>query len=260
MPVILGPDGPSLGGFVCPATIISCELHKIGQLKTGDKIKFKPVSLENADLMNKAYEKAIKTNSLLPKLEDFIIDFDEENATPIIKTIKYKELDLDIVIRSAGNEFILVEAGELKLDIELRFFIHALMSYIEDKNLNSIIDLTPGIRSLQIHFNSLDISRSKILELVKEAIKSLKNIEDLEVESRTVWLPLSWNDPSIQLAIDKYQQGVRPNAPWCPSNIDFIRRINGLKDVDEVQRIILDASYLVMGLGDVYLGAPVATP
>lgn len=260
MPVILGPDGPSLGGFVCPATIISCELHKIGQLKTGDKIKFKPVSLENADLMNKAYEEAIKTNSLLPKLEDFIIDFDEENATPIIETIKYKELDLDIVIRSAGNEFILVEAGELKLDIELRFFIHALMSYIEDKKLNSIIDLTPGIRSLQIHFNSLDMSRSKILELVKEAIKSLKNIEDLEVESRTVWIPLSWNDPSIQLAIDKYQQGVRPNAPWCPSNIDFIRRINGLKDVDEVQKIILDASYLVMGLGDVYLGAPVATP
>ncbi|MDN5067148.1 carboxyltransferase domain-containing protein, partial [Aliarcobacter butzleri] len=169
----LGPDGPSLGGFVCPATIISCELHKIGQLKTGDKIKFKPVSLENADLMNKAYENAIKTNEVLPSLADFIIDFDEEKATPIIKTFTYKELDLDIVIRSAGNEFVLVEAGELKLDIKLRFFIHALMSYIEDKNLTSIIDLTPGIRSLQIHFNSLEINRSEILGLVGEAINSL---------------------------------------------------------------------------------------
>lgn len=260
MPVILGPDGPSLGGFVCPATIISCELHKIGQLKTGDKIKFKPVSLKNADLMNKAYEEAIKTNSILPKLKDFIIDFDEKNATPIIKIIKYKELDLDIVIRSAGNEFVLVEAGELKLDIELRFFIHASMTYIEEKNLKAIIDLTPGIRSLQIHFNSLEINRSEILELVEEAINSLKDIENLEVESRTVYLPLSWNDPSIQLAIDKYQQGVRPNAPWCPSNIEFIRRINGLKDANEVQKTILEANYLVMGLGDVYLGAPVATP
>ncbi len=78
--------------------------------------------------------------------------------------------------------------------------------------------------------------------------------------SRIVHLPLSWNDPSIQLAARKYQELVRPNAPWCPSNIEFIRRINGLDSVDAVQRIIFDASYLVLGLGDVYLGAPVATP
>jgi urea carboxylase len=260
MPVILGPDGPSLGGFVCPATIISCELYKVGQLKAGDKIKFKPVSLENADLMTRYYEDAIESNSSLPKLNDYIIDFEAEDASPIIDVIKYDELDIDITIRAGGNEFVLIEAGELKLDIELRFFIHALMSFIEEKNLNGIIDLTPGIRSLQIHFNTQVINRSEILTLIKDGISALKNIEDLEVESRTVWLPLSWNDPSIQIAIKKYQQGVRPNAPWCPSNIDFIRRINGLKDAQEVKDIVFSADYLVMGLGDVYLGAPVATP
>jgi urea carboxylase len=53
---------------------------------------------------------------------------------------------------------------------------------------------------------------------------------------------------------------VRPDAPWCPSNIEFIRRINGLDSIEEVRAIVFDASYLVMGLGDVYLGAPVATP
>ena len=55
-------------------------------------------------------------------------------------------------------------------------------------------------------------------------------------------------------------QSVRPDAPWCPSNIEFIRRINGLDSVEDVQRIVFDASYMVLGLGDVYLGAPVATP
>ncbi len=58
----------------------------------------------------------------------------------------------------------------------------------------------------------------------------------------------------------KYQELVRPNAPWCPSNIEFIRRINGLESEEDVRSIVFDASYLVMGLGDVYLGAPVATP
>jgi urea carboxylase len=55
-------------------------------------------------------------------------------------------------------------------------------------------------------------------------------------------------------------QSVRPDAPWCPSNIEFIRRINGLDTIEDVKKIVFGASYLVMGLGDVYLGAPVATP
>jgi urea carboxylase len=55
-------------------------------------------------------------------------------------------------------------------------------------------------------------------------------------------------------------QSVRSDAPWCPSNIEFIRRINGLADANAVKRIIFDAEFMVLGLGDVYLGAPVATP
>jgi urea carboxylase len=75
-----------------------------------------------------------------------------------------------------------------------------------------------------------------------------------------VHLPLSWEDPATLLAIEKYMQSVRADAPWCPSNIEFIRRINGLASTEDVRRIVYDANYLVMGLGDVYLGAPVATP
>ncbi|RMO48822.1 ABC transporter periplasmic solute-binding protein, partial [Pseudomonas amygdali pv. eriobotryae] len=46
MPVILGPDGPSLGGFVCPVTIIEADLWQLGQLKAGDRVRFTPVSVE----------------------------------------------------------------------------------------------------------------------------------------------------------------------------------------------------------------------
>ncbi len=48
MPVILGPDGPSLGGFVCPATIVAAELWKMGQLKAGDRVRFRAVALDEA--------------------------------------------------------------------------------------------------------------------------------------------------------------------------------------------------------------------
>ena len=82
----------------------------------------------------------------------------------------------------------------------------------------------------------------------------------MEVPARIVHLPLSWDDEATRLAIRKYDELVRKNAPWCPSNIEFIRRINGLESVEQVKEILFSASYLVMGLGDVYLGAPVATP
>jgi len=75
-----------------------------------------------------------------------------------------------------------------------------------------------------------------------------------------VRLPLSWDDPATRLAIERYMSSVRSDAPWTPWNIEFIRRINGLDSVEDVRSIVFAARYLVLGLGDVYLGAPVATP
>jgi urea carboxylase len=73
-------------------------------------------------------------------------------------------------------------------------------------------------------------------------------------------MPLSYDDAAIRLTIEKYQQSVRAKAPWLPSNIEFIRRMNGLKSVDQVYETVFAANYLVLGLGDVYLGAPCAVP
>ena len=92
------------------------------------------------------------------------------------------------------------------------------------------------------------------------AEESMGDLADFEAPSRIVHLPLSWRDPATQETIDKYIAAVRDDAPWCPDNIEFIRRINGLPDAKAVEDLIFDASYLVLGLGDVYLGAPVATP
>jgi urea carboxylase len=45
MPILLGPDGPSLGGFVCPAVIAHAELWKMGQLRAGDRVRFRRLSV-----------------------------------------------------------------------------------------------------------------------------------------------------------------------------------------------------------------------
>jgi urea carboxylase len=53
---------------------------------------------------------------------------------------------------------------------------------------------------------------------------------------------------------------VRADAPWLPNNLEFLRRVNGLQTIAEVQETIQAARYMVLGLGDVYLGAPCAVP
>ncbi len=256
MPVILGPDGPSLGGFVCPATIIQAELWKMGQLKAGDKIRFKRISQEDAS----TYEKA--QNTIVANLagEQVGIKSNATGHSPILTKINETQNQLKVVYRQSGDKYLLIEYGELILDLNLRFRVHALMQWLETQNIKGIIDLTPGIRSLQVHFESLILPVNHLIQILQRAESELPSIDEMEVPTRIVHLPLSWDDAATQLAIEKYMQSVRKDAPWCPSNIEFIRRINGLDSIEDVKNIVFGASYLTLGLGDVYLGAPVATP
>jgi urea carboxylase len=123
-----------------------------------------------------------------------------------------------------------------------------------------MVDLTPGIRSLQLHVDPDVLPVRRALDVLRTLEDELPATHELAVPSRVVNLPLSWDDPATREAIARYMSGVRRDAPWCPWNIEFIRRINGLDSVEEVHRTVFDAEYLVLGLGDVYLGAPVATP
>jgi len=265
MPVILGPDGPSLGGFVCPATVVSAELWKIGQLKAGDKVRFRAVTLAEARQMRSERESLFATlttgearapqNTGRPAIAT-----GEPTGSPVLACWPETAARPAVTVRQDGDSYLLVEYGPMVLDLALRFRVHALAAWFAEARVPGIVDLTPGIRSLHIHFDDDVLPRERLLALLARAEEELPATEDIEVPSRIVHLPLSWDDPATQLAIRKYTQSVRPDAPWCPSNIEFIRRINGLESIEQVRDIVFAASYLVLGLGDVYLGAPVATP
>ncbi|MFC1440485.1 5-oxoprolinase/urea amidolyase family protein [Streptacidiphilus sp. N1-10] len=235
MPVLLGPDGPSLGGFVCPATVLTRDRWKLGQLRPGDTVRFRPVTVDGRD------RPAIVDGGILARTP-------EGEDRPAVG------------YRRSGDDNLLVEYGPMQLDLALRMRVHALAESLAALDLPGVVDLTPGIRSLQIHTDPAVLPLAELLPLVQQAERRLPPTRELRVPSRTVHLPLSWDDPATREAIARYMAGVRDDAPWCPWNIEFIRRVNGLGSVDEVYRTVFDAEYLVLGLGDVYLGAPVATP
>jgi urea carboxylase len=259
MPVILGPDGPSLGGFVCPATLARAELWKLGQLRPDDRVRFKRLTPPEADALARTQESWL--HDLRPSRGMAApSDRNVQPAGPILETLPAESGRPRVVYRRAGDANLLIEYGEPVLDLELRLRVHALMSWLKTRCLDGILDLTPGIRSLQVHYEGRALGEDALLAALIEGERSLAGIGDIEISTRIVHLPLSWDDPATRLAIDKYMQSVRGDAPWCPSNIEFIRRINGLDSIEQVRAVVFAASYLVLGLGDVYLGAPVATP
>jgi urea carboxylase len=236
LPILLGPDGPSLGGFVCPATVVSGDRWKLGQLRPGDTVRFTPVAAPGVARPGRGDARS------------GVLARSPEGSGPAV------------TYRANGDDNLLIEYGAMVLDLALRARVQGLADRVAATGADGVLELTPGVRGLQVKFDPTVTDLDAVLDLVGDLEEHLPPTAELEVPSRQIHLPLSWDDPAIRESIARYTAGVRHDAPWCPSNIEFIRRINGFDTVDDVQRTVFDATYVVLGLGDVYLGAPLATP
>lgn len=265
MPVILGPDGPSLGGFVCPAVVAAAERWKLGQLRPGDHVRLVPWTQDSADAASRRrtdfLERAVtRIEPVARPTWNAPVRRDDALGDAVLAFEPGDDTTPSVTYRQAGDRFLLVEFGDMRLDLELRVRVHALDAWVGEHLGPGVVDATAGVRSLLLQVDGDHLDVRAAFAAVREGLADLADLDDHEFPSRVVHLPLSWDDPATREAIERYVHGVRADAPWCPWNIEFIRRINGLASTDDVHRIVHEASYLVLGLGDVYLGAPVATP
>ncbi|WP_185268343.1 urea carboxylase [Halopseudomonas xiamenensis] len=261
MPVILTRDGPSLGGFVCPVTIAKAELWKVGQVKPGDRIRFKRLSFDSALALELATDRAIEQLAAQPAPEALMENRPAGTLCAcILASLAEQGARPEVTYRQAGDKYILLEYGPNVLDLRLRLRVHALMEVLEANPIDGIIELSPGVRSLQVNYDSRVIHQRELLEQLLSLETRLPDAASLRVPSRVIHLPMAFEDSATLDAVARYRQSVRDSAPWLPSNTEFMRRINGLESIEQVRDILFSASYMVLGLGDVYLGAPCAVP
>jgi urea carboxylase len=277
MPVVLGPDGPSLGGFVCPAVVAASERWKLGQLAPGDRVRLVPWTADDAATADRCraawLARATRpTEPLARPTWNRPLPRPVHRDDAVLARRDPAGSHPGVTYRRAGDRFVLVEYGPMVLDLALRVRVHVLEQWVRDHL--PAVDVTAGVRSLLVQVDGRRLGVDDAQQLLAAAEDDLGDVEQVALPSRVVHLPLSWDDPATREAIERYVHGVRADAPWCepselssertirdgPWNIEFIRRINGLPDVADVHRTVFEASYLVVGLGDVYLGAPVATP
>ncbi len=263
-PIILTQDGPSLGGFVCPVTIAKAELWKIGQVKPNDQIRFFPITFDQALTLECDQDQTLST--LIPPVSSIPLSLLSASVSKafqcILAELPGTSTRPSVIYRQAGDHYILIEYGPMHLDLRYRFRVHFLMEELRDHHpVIGILELAPGVRSLQVRYDSRIIHQEQLLAALLAAEDHLPTDENaVKVKSRIIYLPLAFEDSATLDAVKRYRETVRESAPWLPNNVDFIQRINGLSSRNDVQKIVFDASYLVLGLGDVYLGAPCAVP
>lgn len=267
MPVVLTKDGPSLGGFVCPVTIISSEMWKMGQVRPGDIIKFKRITLEEAANQRAFRERVVSSLTL----NAFDLDAARETNSPtkaypmtnaVLMKIEPTKHSPEIVVRLAGDRYIFIEYGPMELDLNLRVRVQLLEEWLNQKQLKGFLEASPGVRSLMVEYEPDVLHLQDLLEAISRAEEELHGVIRSELPSRIIHLPIAFDDSATNQAIQKYIKSVRPQAPYLPSNIDFIAKNNGVDEGTKefVKKMVLEAEYMVLGLGDVYLGAPCAVP
>lgn len=220
-PVITSVDGPSLGGFCTLFCVESSDLWKVGQLVPGNRVKFKVLS-ELAELGHiplKAY------------------------------SVRYL---------SSGDRGLLVEYGPESLDLELRMRVFMLREAIDAKKITGVRFCSPGVRGLLVEFDPILIGQSALMENLKTLERRLCGLDYPSIPARRVRLPLSWEDPAVVLAVQRYMQTIGNDAEYCPDNIEFVRKINGFESKEALKKKFFETRFVVLGLGDVYMGAPLA--
>lgn len=255
-PVILTCDGPSLGGFVCEAVVCEAEMWKIGEVKPGDLIQFVPTSYESAKKMKEQQDNSIRTlDGSLPLIEGNTLS---EPENPVLAEMKASEVAPKVVFRQAGDRYILVEYGDNVLDFNVNYRIHKLIGMINDFKTDGVVEMSRGVRSVLIEYDSR-ITQKRLLDTLISLEEEIVFENKWKVPSRVVKLPMAFEDKKTLEAVKRYQETIRSDAPWLPNNVDFIANINGITRTD-VYEMLYSARYMVLGLGDVFLGAPCAVP
>jgi len=263
-PVIVGKDGPSLGGFVVPAVVVEADRWMLGQLRPGDRVHLAPVTPAEAG-------EAMRVRRA--RLAEVQLGRSDPGEDPGESTVTTRTTRPDVLeaaeattgapaytIRRSGDRHVLVEAGPAELDLRVRVWVHLLAQALRADRPAGVTEIVEGVRSVLVAVDTTWLGTEELAAHLAVLAGGLEDPETAVLPAREVVLPIAFDHPAAHEAMRRYAASVRPDAPWCPDNVEFIRRVNALTERDEVFGVVTEATYLVVGLGDVYLGAPVAVP
>lgn len=255
--IVLTADGPSLGGFVVFCVVASAELWKLGQVRPGDTIKLEPIDIERAFKLETAVLRCLAdftTPQALKGPSEKVQALEPEDVSVVVGEFSHNATK--IVVRQAGDRAMLLEFGDEIAGFQIRqsLEILAFIQHHEAHPIPGVEELSPGVHTLHVKY-APQTHPKLVFSLLLEHMKSYTTSS--KVQSREISLPFVSRDSITQAAVDRYSATIRSEAPWLPSNVDFLEQLNG---IDDLSGVIQGSTFLVLGLGDVFLGSPCAVP
>ena len=220
MPVILGPDGPSLGGFVCPAVVIASERWKLGQLRPGDHVRLVAGTVEQAAAADRRRESWVHRATIpvtpvaRPSWNTALAPGAARDDAVLARDGVPGEAS-EVTYRQAGDRFLLVEFGSMTLDLELRLRVAALDAWVRDHLTVGLIDVTPGIRSLLLQVDGRRLTTGTALAAMCEAVLELGEVTDRPSRRASCTYRCPGMIPPPRRPATRYVRSVRADAPWC---------------------------------------------
>ena len=176
----------------------------------------------------------------------------ESNAYDVIlDSLPATESRLEILFRQAGDGFLQVEYGrQQRADLLDSFRIGTVNKKLLKLEIPGLIETVPGIRTNLFHYDPEILQTRKLIEIIKSEEESLKDVENIELESRLIHLPIAFEDSETKKAVAKYVKEVRPDAPNVINgyNLEYIALCNGVS-VSDVKRILLETEWYNSGGG-----------
>ncbi|KAJ5125043.1 uncharacterized protein N7515_008868 [Penicillium bovifimosum] len=265
-PVIFPVDAPDLGGFISSTTIVKGSLWRMGQLKSGDTLQYHRVSLEDALKMSAQLEMFLENLSALvagqcsaDTIEPIPTSLPQSTISgswgkSLVHRTELKESEIDMIFRQGGDEFLLVEFGDGVFNLNHRCRVTALEKAFNkarksDEALNRSVYKTIGCcNSLQIHYDGSKLSQRSLVNIMVSLQENISDPRNSKVPSRKFRLPICFESPAQEEAIKRYMETQRPYAPFLPSNMDFVAKINGITR-DELIEIFLSVEFMAICVG-----------
>ncbi|KAF9767576.1 hypothetical protein IL306_015237 [Fusarium sp. DS 682] len=262
-PIIFANDRPDLGGFVCPTTICSGEMWKLGQLKPGDTIRLQSVSYEDAlkitDEKN-TYLRALTAfasgkSADIPALHTACAP---KPPSSILHQSPARGAHPQVIYRQGGDTSIIIQYGNQTSDLRNTVCVQLLTRQLTAANLPSVRG-DPNIATLTVHFDPSQTDRSNLLKKLITFDENIGDTGGVKIPARQIRLPVCLDHSSLKESAKRYMENIRPTAAYLPDNVEYLRKNNALSTRRDVLDCLLKTPWLTVAVG-FFVGTPILFP
>ncbi|KAI9844288.1 MAG: hypothetical protein M1837_005698 [Sclerophora amabilis] len=265
-PCIFPVDCPDFGGFVSSTTIIKADWWRLGQMKAGDSLRYRRVSLGDALSIRERLDRFLDQIGQLCAgeiLPDAISPLEYSELPPstvsgkwgkaIVHQIESHGGQPEVAYRQGADDYLLIEYGEGIFDLNHRCRVTALQKALRESKgdisfSTGLINMVGCGNSLMLYYDGTKIQQSKLVSHLSSLEEQFSDLRDAQVPSRRFKLPITFESKKQTAAIQRYMETQRPYAPYIPDSMDFVAKCNGFTGTD-LKEIYLSNDFIAIAVG-----------